>query len=315
MGIHYKFPNSGIQKIDDVGRQLERIMRYCNQGSKETRYRHAAAMARFIKWVVPKYNLQKLSNVQDKHIIAYGQHLMAIGKSQKYIKDELAGIRFIHRHTPHCRYELGDSQKVNLLIGLGPTPNGLADRKWTQQEFLAMVTKANETGNEKIALLMEFALRFGTRLDEAASLRCNSIEFALRNNTLKLTNTKGGRIRYIPIKEADKPFLLLCIKGVPRGNYLFCPENCTLHNFKKYVQEFIRSNRVDIQDSDRQHTAHGVADDERGALSFHGIRHSFAANEYRLLLEELGRDHEARTELSERLGHGRTAITRTYLGF
>jgi len=315
MGIHYKFPDTGIQKVDDVGRQLEKIIKCCNQGSYQTRYRHAAAMSRFIKWVVPEYKLKKLANVQDKHIIRYGKHLLMLGKSQKYIKDELSGVRFIHRHTPNCRYELDDSELINKRIGLGSTPNGLADRKWTIDEFIAMVDQAHKTNNIRIALMMECALRFGTRLDEAVSLRRNSIEAALRNNVLKLTNTKGGRIRYVPTKERDRAFLELCIKGLPRGKYVFCPEGYTLHSYKKYVQKFIRRNRIHFQDPDRKTTAHGVADHERGPLTFHGLRHSFSANEYQTLLKELKQDREARKELAERLGHGRITITKTYLGF
>lgn len=315
MGIHYKFADTGNQQIDDVGRQLEKIMKNCNQGSKETRYRNAAAMARFIKWVVGEFRLQKISNISDKHIIKYGKHLIHLGKSHKYIKDDLSGIRFVLRHTPNLRYELGDSQKVNQQIGIGSTPNGIADRKWTQQEFLAMVTKAHETGNEKIALMMEFSLRFGARLDEASSIRRNEIEYAIRNGIMKFTNTKGGRIRYIPIKKEDITFLKECIKNVKRGNYVFCPVDKQVHQHEKYVQGFIRIYRGEIQDYDRTQTAHGVGDNQRGALSYHGLRHSYSDNEYKLLLKEMEQEQAVRKEIAERLGHGRIAITRTYLGF
>jgi len=317
MGIHYKFQNTENQKIDDVGRQLEkvmRVMRNCNQGSYATRYRHAAAMSRFIKWLVPTYGVQKISNVNDKHLISYGKYLIEACKSHKYIKDELSGIRFVHRHTPNCRNELGDGEMINRQIGLHSTPNGICDRKWTSHEFKAMVARAYETDNEKIALMMEFALRFGARLDETASMRRHILEMALKSNLLKLENTKGGRVRYVPIYAEDHEFITRCITGVARGEYVFCPKDKSVHQLKKHTQEFIGKNRSTIQDTDRRKTAHGVHNHERGALSFHGLRHSFSRIEYERLIAELKNDRQARKELSQRLGHSRIDITKTYLG-
>ncbi|MGB4311293.1 MAG: phage integrase N-terminal domain-containing protein, partial [Natronincolaceae bacterium] len=96
MVMKYKFPETGIKPIDDLGRQFQKIMQRANQGSIKTRYRYADAGARFIKWVQPAFKMQKLANMSDKHLIAYAQHLKNQGLSDKYIKNELSALRYIH---------------------------------------------------------------------------------------------------------------------------------------------------------------------------------------------------------------------------
>jgi len=284
--MKYKWQPTGVGVIDNLGLQLAKIMRGANQGSIQTRWRYVEAGERFLKFVGPRFGLKKLQNIQDKHLEAYAKHLKSIGKADKYIKNELSAIRYIHRQVPQARYELMDGIKANKLYGLGSTPDGRADRAWTDQEVKAMANLARAEGKEKIAHMIEAARATGMRLDEAASLRRHEVENALRTGVLHLTNTKGGRPRDIPLSKTAQDVLQQAIKDVPRGKYVFCPEGRKVHQFKDDVEDFIYQNRKKVQVSERLATGHNLKPGEKGALTFHGLRHSFARELYAEKIKE-----------------------------
>jgi integrase len=106
---------------------------------------------------------------------------------------------------------------------------------------------------------------------------------------------------------------------VERGRYVFTPENVKVHEFEHRVQDFIYNHRDKIQDSDRAETGHNLAENERGALTAHGLRHSYARERYEELVEELKEnlsderaEKVAREQVAEELGHGRDTVTFIY---
>lgn len=311
--MKYKWTSTGVGVIDNLGVQFGKIMRGANQGSIQTRWRYAEVGERFIKFIGPEFGLKKLQNIQDKHLDAYAKHLKNLGKADKYVKNELSGIRYLHRQIPQTRYELMDGTKANKLYGLGSTPDGRADRAWTDQEVKAMVNLARAVGEEKVAQIIEASRATGMRLDEAASLRRHEVEDALRTGILKLTNTKGGRPRNITLSQTAQDTLGRSIMKVPRGEYVFCPVGRRIHEFKKGVEDFIYLNRKEVQSQERLATGHNLAPGEKGALTFHGLRHAFARELYAEKLQNGFTREAALQKVAETLGHNRAEVSLIYI--
>lgn len=315
--MKYSWKETGIGRVDNLGRQFAKVMKGCNQGSIATRRRYAAACERFVKYVAEKYNLQKIQNIQQKHLDAYAQELLVKGKSDKYVKTDLSAIRFMHRQIPQAKYVLEDGKESNKKIGLYSTPDGRADRAWTKEEIEAMQRKAIELGRPEIANVIEAMRKTGMRLDEACTVRRDQVEAALRTGWLHLTNTKGGRPRDVLLSNEAKEFFLKILPKVERGEYVFTPEkfvkNHKIHSFKKSIQDFILRHRDKIQQQDRKNTGHNVSKGEKGALTAHGLRHTFARTSYGGLIRTGWRKEDAEEEIAEQLGHGRASVTKIYI--
>ena len=278
------------------------------------------AAERFIRFVGIKYKLKKLQNLQEKHLQAFAQDMKQRGCSDRYIKTELSGVRYLHRQVPQARYELLAGRSSNKNCGLGSTPDGRAERAWTERELKDMKAMAMEKNKPNIALALEVARATGMRLDEFASLRRAAVEAALRTGFLSLTNTKGGRPRDVPLSPRAEAVFQSALKLSSRGNYVFTPPGMKVHKFEKKVEEFVDRYRGVVQDPGRKRTAHNLKPGEYGALSVHGLRHSFAreflVDKYKEKLEE-GFDRkraetEARQETSLVMGHNRVSITYVY---
>ena len=74
--------------------QFNKLFRHINIGSFKTRERYGKAFKRFMVFLAKEYHLQKLSNISEKHIIAYTEYMQKKGLSASTIKTELAAIRF-----------------------------------------------------------------------------------------------------------------------------------------------------------------------------------------------------------------------------
>lgn len=311
---HYGWLKTNNGLIDNLGIQFEKIVRGCNQASKESRIRYIQAGERFIKFVAKEFRLQKLQNINDKHIEAWAKYRIEKGDEGKYIKTDLSAIRFWHRQIPQTRFQLTESRKSNKRVGLGSTPDGRSDRAWTKREMEEMTAIAKEKDKPEYAMAIEAIYYTGMRLDETASLRRHEVEEAKRTGILSLANTKGGRPRKVVLTDEGIRILDEAIRGVPRGKYVFCPAGIEVHAFKKSLQKFIYENRANVQDKDRKSTAHNLEPGERGALSIHGARHSYTRRELERLKKEGFSEKRARDILAEELGHGRPQVTRIYTG-
>lgn len=320
MSTRYTYKKTGVGVVDNLGVQLQKVIRGASQGSLETRYRYVGAAERFLRFVGEKFRLKNLQNIQDKHLEAYAAYMKRNGKADKYIKNEFSGIRYTHRQIPQARYELKDSRVANKDYGFGSTLDGRADRAWTEREVEEMKAKAQELNRPEIVRVLEATRATGMRLDEVASLRHFEVENALRTGILHLTNTKGGKPRDVPLSEKAVNILEVALRESGRGKYAFTPDGMKVHKFERKVQRFIERHRDAIQEPDRKKTAHNLGQEGRGALSHHGLRHTFARE---FLIERFkgnlasGMDRqraeiEARKETSEVMGHGRIQVTFIY---
>lgn len=289
-----------------------------NQNRYETRERYVQTMQRFVHHAAKEFNLQKLSNIQDKHLESYVHSLKSEGRSDKYIKTELSGIRFFHNHIP-TKHELSDSRAFNQSVGLGSTPDNRGiDRAWTEREIQKMKDIANNLGRPEISSIIECMRSTGMRINEAITLRDSHLRNALSTNKISITNTKGGRPREIALTDRARDLFEQQLQVVGRGEYAFTPKNYVeshkIHDFKQSIQNFVYNHREKIQESGRSSSGHNIEVGGRGALTSHGLRHSFAREQY-FELRDRGLDREdARLEVAEMLGHSRDSITYVYLG-
>lgn len=315
--MKYSWTKTGVGKIDNLGAQMEKIFKGANQGALETRYRYADASKRFVKHVAQKYGLQRLQNIQDKHVESYVRELQARNSSDKYIKNELSGIRYLHAQVPQAKFELSNSTEFNKAMGLGTTPDGRCDRAWTEREVSSMRSLCKEMERPDLVKAIDLSRSTGMRLDEACTLKRNEVEQALKNGKLHLENTKGGRPRDIDLTHRSREALEKAIKGVERGGYVVVPKeywNGKIHTYEANVQNFILEHREKIQDKDRNDSAHNVKADERAPLTCHGLRHTYAREELQRLKDSGMEEKEARQVLAEELGHWRSSVTEIYLG-
>jgi integrase len=314
-----KLNKTGHGATDNLLRQEEKIIRNMNRNKFQTRKRYIGSETRFIKFIAKDCKLQKLANIKDKHLEKYVGHLKREGASDKYIKTELSGIRFFHNHTPGASNRLEDSTVFNKKVGLGSTPdNKNIDRAWTEKEVEEMKDKAISLNRKEIAIVIEAIRATGCRIDEAVTLRDSDLRKALEENSLHLTNTKGGVPRDVPLTDRARNVFEEVLEETERGGYAFTPEEYVedhkIHSFKKSVQNFIYNHRVEIQDEDRSESAHNVEEDSKGSLTVHGLRYSFAREQYFELKDAGFSSDLAKEQVSEMLGHHRKEITEVYLG-
>ena len=317
--MKYTWKKTDDRATDNLGLQMQKIVRNMNENKFNTRWRYIAAQKRFISFTAKEFRLQKLSNVKDTHLEKYVASLKNQGNSDKYIKNELSAIRFFHNHTMGTKYELSDSTKFNKMVGLVSTPDGKIDRAWSEVEIQKMQEKAIQLNKGEIVTVIDTVRATGMRIDEVCNIKHHHINNALKNGFLRLEGgiTKGGVPRDIPLTLRAKSIFKTVIGNVERGSYVFTPKeytsNHTIHKFEKSIQNFIGYHRNSIQNEDRSISGHNVFN-SKGALTVHGLRHSFAREQY-FTLKELGMNsHQARVEVSHMLGHGRDSVTFIYLG-
>lgn len=318
--MKYTWKETGHGATDNLGKQMQKIVRTMNQNKFNTRWRYIAAEKRFLSYIAKEFKVQKLTNVKDSHLEKYATDLKEKDKADKYIKNELAAIRFFHNHTPDTKYNLADATVFNKSIGLRATPDGRADRAWTEKEIEKMKEKAMDLNRVEIVRVIEAVRATGMRIDEVCSIKWQHINNALKTGNLKIDGSvgKGGVHRNIPVTDRARAVFEKVIKNIERGGYVFTPKNYIesnkIHRFEKNIQNFIGYHRQKIQDPDRTNTGHNVAAKEKSALTTHGLRHSFAREQYFKFRENgLSRD-TARLEVSHMLGHGRDSVTYIYLG-
>lgn len=317
--MKYTWNKTGIGIVDNLGLQLQKVVRKMNENKLSTRYRYIEANERFINYLGKEFKLNKLSNIKDKHVELYVRNLKNNGVSDHYIKVELSAIRFIHNEMGNAaKHELSDSTGFNKKMGLGTSKDGRIDRAWEEPEIEKFKKLASEKGDDSIRDVLEAVRSLGLRLDEVCTLKNKDLQEALKTGKLHLKNTKGGRERDVPISSRARNVIEKKIENKESKTYSFVPKEYVeakkIHLFEKKIQNFIYNNRDKIQNSDRSRSAHNVATDEKGALTMHGLRHSYAREEYLKRIEAGYEKDDARMEVAKLLGHGRDSVTFIYLG-
>ena len=279
--------------------QLDKLARHNRQGSFRTRERYYEACKRFCAFLADEFHLQKFSNVNGKHLVSYVLHLQERGKSASTIKTDLAAIRFFHDKVSAPKYRLPSNNELGTA--LERRRFGGVDRTWSNVEFNKMLAKAMAAERWDYILALYLGRFAGLRIHECFRIDTATAEQALRENAITIKG-KGGKMRTVPIEDERITMMLKeLLEQTPRGHKLLVPDGTPTNHAIHHLQLFIYANRCDFQrDSNRP-------------LTFHGLRHTYAAEKYRKLIEGGMGGLDAHFAVSRLLGHERADVTNIYL--
>lgn len=282
--------------------QLNKLMRHNRQLSYKTRDRYYQAFERFIRFLADEYRLQRLANMSGRHLAAYLRFLQERGASASTIKTELSAIRFTHDAMDNPRHILpgNTSLRENHGIELEKRQFGGVDRRWTDEEYRRMVEHAVTLSRPDIACILQLGRHAGLRIHEAVRIDRATAEAAIRTGQLTIKG-KGGRVRNVPVRSEILHVLNEVMRKVERGNKLFVHAERKAHEVIETVQQFIIRHREKFAEKDR-----GTS------LTFHGLRHTYAYEEYNWRISKGMGESMARLEVSEMLGHSRIDVTKIY---
>lgn len=279
--------------------QLDRLARHNRQGSFRTKERYYEACKRFCAYLADAYHLQKLENISGKHLVSYVLYLQENGKSASTIKTDLAAIRFFHDKISKPKYRLPDNHE--LAVELERRRFGGVDRTWSMTEFNRMLGKALAEDRYDFILAFYLARYAGLRIHECFRIDTATAEQALRENAITVKG-KGGKIRTVPINEQIAIAIREQLSRTRRGHKLLVPDGIPTDRAIHMLQLFIIKHRDEVRDVGSDHP-----------LTFHGLRHLFAAEKYQELVASGMSALDAHFAVSRLLGHERADVTNIYL--
>ena len=279
--------------------QLNKLARHNRQGSFRTKDRYYQAMKRFCHYLAEQYHLQKLSNVNANHLVNYVLYLQETGKSASTIKTDLAAIRFFHDKMDDPRHTLPSNGELG--IALERRRFGGVDRTWNNEEFNKLLGIALGEDRYDYILALYLARYAGLRIHECFRIDTAIAEQALRDSTITIKG-KGGKIRTVPINEQIALAMRKQLQRTARGHKLLVPDDMPTDRAIYRMETFILAHREEIQ----RQTPHAP-------LTFHGLRHTYAAEKYRELVEGGMGELDAHFAVSRLLGHERADVTNIYL--
>ena len=287
--------NQGL--YNSLEAQLNKLARHNRQGSYRTKERYYMAMKRFCHFLAEEFHLQKLSNISSKHLVAYVLWMQKKELSASTIKTDLAAIRFFHDKIGNAKYSLPSNSELG--IQLERRRFGNTDRTWSNAELNRILEFASE--NDGYLLAFHLARYAGLRIHECFRIDTAIARQAIRERTI-IIKGKGGKIRTVPINQQIVSALERCLETTPTGSKLLVPDDVPTDKAINQLQQFILRNREAVQDPDSNRP-----------LTFHGLRHTYAAEKYRLSLADGFSELDAHLTVSRLLGHERADITNIYL--
>ncbi len=289
--------NVGIYKA--LVAQLDKLSRHNRQGSFRTKERYYEAVKRFCAFLADAFRLQKLENISAKHLVAYVVFLQEHDKSASTVKTDLAAIRFFHDKMSSPQYKLPANNELG--VELERRRFGQVDRTWSNVEFNRMLGRALNENRYDYILAMYLARYAGLRLHESFRIDTAIAEQMFREGVITFKG-KGGKVRTVSVNEQTAIAMREQLKRTKRGHKLLVPDDMPADYAMNQMQFFIRKNRKDIQE------------DESGApLTYHGLRHTYAAEKYQEFITNGMTPLDAHFAVSNLLGHERSDVTDIYL--
>ena len=282
-----------IKLYKNLETQFNKTFRHLKVGSFKTKERYAKAFKRFMVFLAKEYRLQNLSNISEKHVLSYLNYLQKRGLAASTIKTELAAIRFFHDNLPYAKFNLPTNEQLELK----QRTFGGVDRTWNTREYNLMVAKAMENNHNDYVAILTLARYAGLRLEECFRIDVNDATKAIDTGVL-FVKGKGGLTRYVPINTSIEISLKNALKGIKCGEKLFVGTKDKTHLAMKRLQCFIAYHRKEFT---------------KNKISFHGLRHTFAHEQYEKFMKEGYSEFVARKKVSELLGHHRDDVTKIYL--
>lgn len=293
-----------------MARLHEEFFAICNRnrdGSFATQSNRRAILKQFADDLARAgFNIRKMSahDLKGRHVGALLGRWQAEGLAVSTIKNRMAVLRW-------WAEKVGNPGAVKSNDDLA-----LEKREYSTNENKAASLESVDLSkfDERIAASLVLQAEFGLRREEAMKIQPeyalsgrSPLDPATKEIRLKGSWTKGGRDRVIPIRTAaQREALVRAAVLAQSGSLIPLGSSYRQHLIKWEIQT----------------AANGIG-------RTHGLRHAYAQSRYleltgwqapavgglRMLTpEERLKDHEARKTISEELGHGRIAITNSYLG-
>ncbi|MDO4618966.1 MAG: tyrosine-type recombinase/integrase [Clostridia bacterium] len=299
--------------VENLSNQVNAFFDGWNLGAKSARERNRESNLRFAKYLGENTHLQKMTNVEARHLYDYVQYMKEKGMAPSTIMSDLSGIRKYYKHNG-CKNVLPKNNKLNLE----KREVGKYDRAWLPQEIERCYQLATHMGRMDVVISMDFMLHFGLRLNEAASLKVSYLMKALNDGQLMVTG-KGGYVRVIVFDEKGRQRAIVekwldyaRANGKYPGDYLICDKKKRSVDLKKKsMQNWLSRAKDKVMEPNRETIVEDGKKPRKESASFHGLRHTFAQN----YLTELTymKPKDAKLEVSYTLGHKRIEITRVYM--
>ena len=232
--------NSGI--YFSLVSQLDKLARHNRQGSFRTKERYYLAFKRFCVFLADEYRLQKLANINGKHLVHYVQHLQDCGRSASTIKTDLAAIRFFHDKISNPKYTLLSNSELG--VELERRRFGDTDRTWSNAELNRMLAKAMAEEKDAFILAFYLARYAGLRIHECFRIETAIAEQTLREGSITIKG-KGGKVRTVPIKEPIKATMKKSLDMTERGHKLLVPDDMHTDRAMNRLQLFILAHRAE----------------------------------------------------------------------
>ena len=178
---------------------------------------------------------------------------------------------------------------------------GGTDRTWSDTEFNKMLGKALAIDRYDFILALYLARYAGLRIHECFRIDTAMAERALRENAITIKG-KGGKVRTVPINEQITIAMRKQLERTPRGHKLLVPDDMPTDRAINHLQFFIMKHRDEVRDVDSDRP-----------MTFHGLRHTYAAEKYQELVNSGKSALDAHFEVSRLLGHERPDVTNIYL--
>jgi integrase/recombinase XerD len=304
-----------VQKNDDVLNkgayrnllaQLNKLARHSKGVSLTTMRQYYHIMDLFLRFLADEYGVQNLSNIAGKHVAAYIEERQLEGKSPSTIKNDIAGIRYYFDQLSLPRHRFPSNQELfeKYGVSLQRRSFGGVNRRWTWEEVNHMIQVALRRERNDIAAMIRLGSGLGLRIHEIVRLNRSDVEKALRTNQLTVKG-KGGLIRSIPLTDSMLLLLRNIIVDTERGQKIFVPTDRKAHEIIRSAQMFLQQHRQRVEQIGAR--PKGVS------LTFHGLRHLFAFDQYNKFIELGFSESAARYKVAELIGHSREDVTRIYL--
>lgn len=285
--------------FNNLKAQVDRIYRHIRTGSYKTRERYYAAVLRLCMFLAVEFRLMNIRNLDSKHITAYVEYMESIDLSERTIKTDLSAIRWFFDFIPNTKHKLPDNN--HLGVELPKHVFAPEDRTWSDDEYQGMCKVAIREGIKAYADALTLARYAGLRVHEVFRIDTATAHNAIHNGEITIKG-KGGKVRTVPLNDACIDALEDQLAVTPPGEKLFVAHDEHTDRAINRLQVFIWQHRDEVRDPMNPIK-----------LTFHGLRHTYAAEQYHTLREQGVSRFDAYLRVSKLLGHNRGSVTKLYI--
>jgi len=287
--------------------QIDKAFSTNKRQMREGNNRYINSCYAFAKHLAKHYGSQTFRNIEGKHIQSFIDERDKHGIQLDTILSDVSSIRKLHHLTGGRRF-IPPNEKLLFPEPQSDTEEKI-DRAWTEEEYNKALQIARNLGRYDVINSFKLARHFGVRLNEATAMTKTRLREALKDGYLHVTHTKNNVERDIQIENPYQKQALREIIDNTRNESLFIDHKTTHEQAKKSIQNWIYNHRNKFQDQNVK-----INEDRyKKKCTFHGIRHTYARENYNNNIKNGGTEREARLDTSHKLGHGRDAVTKIYL--